>query len=109
VNHGFRVLNLINSIMQMQEMLNKMGRYYISHEEILNVYIQLLEDMGIFNIYLKTSVKEIMDRSNLAKTASSLQLINSIKSIKSIKINDISLGDQTKNAKDKEATSSTNV
>lgn len=49
--------------MQSQEMFNKMGRYYVEYEEILNMYMQILEDIEIFNAYLKGSVREIIERN----------------------------------------------
>lgn len=45
-------------------MFNKMGRYHIEQEEILSMYMQLLEDLNLFNSYIKISVKIIMDRNN---------------------------------------------
>jgi hypothetical protein len=41
-----------------------MGRYHFGHEEIISMYMQLLEDLNLFNSYIKISVKIIMDRNN---------------------------------------------
>lgn len=67
VNHGFKILNLCNYILQSQEMFNKMGRYHIEHEEILSMYMQLLDDLNHFNNYVKLSVRVILDRHNQSR------------------------------------------
>lgn len=41
-----------------------MGRYHFGHEEIISMYMQLLEDLNLFNSYIKIGVKIIMDRNN---------------------------------------------
>lgn len=44
-----------------------MGRYHIENQEILSMYMQLLEDLNHFNAYIKMSVRAIMDRNNESK------------------------------------------
>lgn len=58
-------LNLVNYILCAQYTFNKMGRYYIDHKEILNLFVMYLSDIIIFNDYIKLitthSVKAIGD------------------------------------------------
>jgi hypothetical protein len=34
-----------------------MGRYYIEHEEIMKLYITLLQDLNIYNCYIKEFIR----------------------------------------------------
>lgn len=47
------MLNLINFILLSQYTFNKMGRYYIERREILDLFLMYLEDLTIFNSYIK--------------------------------------------------------
>lgn len=67
VSHGFRIINLMNFILQSQEMFNKMGRYHITHNEILNMYLELLQDLDYFNIFLKKSIKILIKDIDLKR------------------------------------------
>ena len=60
VAHGFKILNLMNFILQSQEMFNKMGRYHLDHCEILNMYLQMLQDLDYFNRFIKNSVNSLI-------------------------------------------------
>lgn len=43
----------MNYILCAQYTFNKMGRYYIDHREILNLFVMYLNDIIIFNDYIK--------------------------------------------------------
>lgn len=45
---------------QSQDLFNKMGRYHLSYNEILNMFMQLLKDLNHFNVYIKKSVGKVM-------------------------------------------------
>ena len=47
------MLNLVNFILQSQATFNKMGRYYIEHEEILKLYLMFLQDLNVYNEFIK--------------------------------------------------------
>ena len=64
----------MNYILQSQEMFNKMGRYHFDHNEIINMYLQLLQDLDYFNLFIKKSIKILLN-------ASQEQAINSSKSL----------------------------
>lgn len=53
INNGFVTLNLVNYILMAQYTFNKMGRYYIDHKEILNLFVMYLNDLIIYNDYIK--------------------------------------------------------
>jgi hypothetical protein len=53
INKAFVILNMMNFILQMQNIFNKMGRYYSEHEEMLNLFLVLLQDMTIYNDFIK--------------------------------------------------------
>jgi hypothetical protein len=63
INNGFVILNLVNYILLSQYTFNKMGRYYIDHKEILNLFVMYLNDIIVYNDYIKMvtsfSVKNI--------------------------------------------------
>jgi hypothetical protein len=65
INHGFIVLNLVNYILRSQYTFNKMGRYYLEHKELLGVFIKYLQDLLVYNTFIKTvtslSLKNIRD------------------------------------------------
>lgn len=54
INHGFIVLNLVNYILRSQYTFNKMGRYYLEHKELLGVFIKYLQDLLVYNTFIKT-------------------------------------------------------
>lgn len=60
ISHGFKIINLMNYILESQETFNKMGRYYIDHHEIFNMFIILLYDLDYFNLYIKKTVKKMV-------------------------------------------------
>lgn len=49
IEHGFKILNVCNYMLVSQEMFNKMGRYHINYHEILNLFLQLIKDLNIYN------------------------------------------------------------
>jgi hypothetical protein len=53
VNEGFVILNLCNYILQSQFTFNKMGRYYLEHSEVVNLFLMYLSDLAIYNAYIK--------------------------------------------------------
>lgn len=53
INHGFVVLNLVNYILKSQQTFNKMGRYYLNHKELLSLFIKYLEDLLVYNTFIK--------------------------------------------------------
>lgn len=53
INHGFVILNLCNYILQSQYTFNKMGRYYLEYNEIINLFIMYLNDLIVYNSYIK--------------------------------------------------------
>ena len=67
INNGFEILNLINFILQSQESFNKMGRYYIEQDEILNLFVMYLDDLTIYNDYTKRLAKVITRKINNLK------------------------------------------
>jgi hypothetical protein len=105
-------LNLINYAIQSQEMFNKMGRYYIKYEEVLNMYMQLLEDIEMFNSFLKISAKEIIEKNSKIKLSLSMDNDHFL-GLNSLQMSDIRCPNNNKNfsdsKKDKLITSSTNV
>jgi hypothetical protein len=54
INHGFIVLNLVNYILMSQYTFNKMGRYYVEHKELLAVFIKYLQDLLVYNTFIKS-------------------------------------------------------
>ena len=67
IHNGFEILNLINFIILSQESFNKMGRYYVEHEEILNLFIMYLDDLTIYNDYTKKLAKLLTKTVNYIK------------------------------------------
>ena len=54
INHGFVIVNLVNYILRSQQTFNKMGRYYIDHKELLSLFMKYLEDLLIYNAFIKS-------------------------------------------------------
>lgn len=44
-------------------MFNKMGRYYIEYEEIMSMYLQVLQDLDLFNSYINKTASAILIRN----------------------------------------------
>lgn len=65
LNRGFVVLNLVNYILRSQQTFNKMGRYYLPHKELLALFIKYLEDLIVYNAFIKRvtalSIKNIKE------------------------------------------------
>ena len=57
ISHGFIVLNLINYILESQGTFNKMGRYFPEREEMLNVFIMYINDLIVYNMFVKNIVE----------------------------------------------------
>lgn len=47
------MLNLVNYILHSQQTFNKMGRYYLPHKELLALFIKYLEDLIVYNAFIK--------------------------------------------------------
>ena len=48
------VINLVNYILKSQYTFNKMGRYYLEHKELLAVFIKYLQDLLVYNTFIKS-------------------------------------------------------
>ena len=67
VSHGFKIVNMMNFILQSQEMFNKMGRYHSDFNEIINMYLQFLQDLDYYNIFMKKSIKILLQDDKIRK------------------------------------------
>ena len=68
INHGFTILNLVNYILQSQYTFNKMGRYYIEYNEILNLFVMYLKDLTVYNQFIKDLSKASLREAANATT-----------------------------------------
>lgn len=63
INHGFTILNLGNCILNMQDAINKMGRYHGDFNEIKSIFLVLAKDLDSYNNYIKRSLAVIIRRN----------------------------------------------
>ena len=62
INHGFKIINLMNSVLESQEIFNKMGRYYLGFRELFNMFIMILRDVDFYNMYIKKTIKKFLKK-----------------------------------------------
>ena len=60
VNHGFQIINLSQMILKTQESFNKMGRYYIDHKEVLSLFMMYLDDLNVYNSFIKNIARVLV-------------------------------------------------
>jgi hypothetical protein len=60
INNGFIILNLVNYILQSLYTFNKMGRYYLDHQEVISLYMMYLNDLIVYNSFIKEISKMSM-------------------------------------------------
>lgn len=64
ISEGFKIINLMTYVLKSQDTFNKLGRYYIHFQEAFNTFLMLLHDLDLYNMYIKRTVKKVMEETN---------------------------------------------
>lgn len=62
INHGFKILNLGTYLLTSQRTFLQTGRYYRNYQEILSLYLQLVQDLNNFNEFIKKLVSYFLSK-----------------------------------------------